>query len=199
MAVHTLKAKYETKDNLAGRVRRIFFTSKDQKDIYSQFEGELEAAPGQDSPAEAANPAPASVGAAPAVNAAPPATAGPATSIEDVPIRAVDILALIVSQKLKKQLSEILLSKSIKELPTANRRFKTRSWATFKASFHPPLTRVRSFRWRCLALPLDLVILAISASIQLVLCRRAIGGKMPGGFNISSTKAHLSKTWGLAV
>ena len=26
---------------------------------------------------------------------------------------------------------------------------------------------------------------------------RAIGGKMPGGFNISSTKSHLSKTWGL--
>ena len=26
---------------------------------------------------------------------------------------------------------------------------------------------------------------------------RAIGGKMPGGFNISSAKSHLSKTWGL--
>jgi fatty acid synthase subunit alpha len=26
---------------------------------------------------------------------------------------------------------------------------------------------------------------------------RAIGGKMPGGFNISSEKSHLSKTWGL--
>jgi 3-oxoacyl-ACP reductase-like protein len=37
-------------------------------------------------------------------------------SIEDVPIRAVDILAVIVSQKLKKQLSEVPLSKSIKEL-----------------------------------------------------------------------------------
>ena len=50
-----------------------------------------------------------------AVNAAS-ATAGPAISIENVPIRAVDILAVIVSQKLKKQLSEIPLSKSIKEL-----------------------------------------------------------------------------------
>jgi fatty acid synthase subunit alpha len=24
-----------------------------------------------------------------------------------------------------------------------------------------------------------------------------VGGKMPGGFNISSIKTHLSKTWGL--
>jgi 3-oxoacyl-ACP reductase-like protein len=53
-----------------------------------------------------------------AVVASPPPTtiAGPAASIEDVPIRAVDILAVIVSQKLKKQLSEVPLSKSIKEL-----------------------------------------------------------------------------------
>ena len=113
MAVHTLKAKYETKDDSAGRVHRIFCTSKDQKDIYYQFEDEPEAAPEQDSPAKAANPAPAQVAAAPAVNATPPATAGPATSIKGVPIHAVDILAVIVSQKLKKQLSEIPLSKSI--------------------------------------------------------------------------------------
>ena len=128
MAVHTLKAKYETKDDSAGCVHHIFCASKDQKDIYYQFEDEPEAAPEQDSPAEATNPAPAP---AAAVNATPPATASPATSIKDVPIRAV------------------------------YQRFKTRSWVTFRASFHPPLTRVRSFCWRSLALPLDLVIPAI--------------------------------------
>jgi fatty acid synthase subunit alpha, fungi type len=116
MAVHTLKAKYETKDDSAGRVRHIFCASKDQKDIYYQFEDEPEAAPEQDTPAEAANPTPVPVIAAPGVNAAPPATAGPLASIEDVPIRTVDILAIIVSQKLKNQLSEIPLFKLIKEL-----------------------------------------------------------------------------------
>ena len=39
------KAKYETKDDSAGRVRRIFCASKDQKDIYYRFEGESEATP----------------------------------------------------------------------------------------------------------------------------------------------------------
>ena len=51
-----------------------------------------------------------------AVNAASPATAGPAISIKNVPIRTVDILAVIISQELKKQLTEVPLSKSIKEL-----------------------------------------------------------------------------------
>jgi len=46
-----------------------------------------------DAPAEAANPAPAPVAAPP-----PTATAGPAASIEDVSIRAIDILAVIVSE-----------------------------------------------------------------------------------------------------
>ena len=117
MATRTLKAKYETKDDSTGHVRRVFCASKDQKEIYYQFEDEPEATPEQDAPAEAANPAPAPVAAASVVVAAPPTTtAGPAASIEDVPTRAVDILAVIVSQKLKKQLSEVPLSKSIKEL-----------------------------------------------------------------------------------
>jgi fatty acid synthase subunit alpha len=29
------------------------------------------------------------------------------------------------------------------------------------------------------------------------LVSRMVGGKMPGGFNITSIKAHLSKAWGL--
>jgi len=58
----------------------------------------------------------AAVPAIAATSTPPPATANPAASIEDVPIRAVDILAIIVSQKLKKQLSEIPLSTSIKDL-----------------------------------------------------------------------------------
>ena len=87
-----------------------------RRTIYYQFEDELEAAPEQDTPAEAANSTPVPVIAAPGVNAAPPATASPLASIEDVPIRTVDILAIIVSQKLKNQLSEIPLFKLIKEL-----------------------------------------------------------------------------------
>ena len=114
MAVHTLKAKYEAKDDSTSRIRHVFCASKDQKDIYYQFEDEPDANSEPDAAAETEIPTPPPVAAAPAVVAppvAPTTTAGPAISIEDVPIRAVDILAVIDSRKLKKQLSEIPLSK----------------------------------------------------------------------------------------
>ena len=72
MAVHTLKAKYEAKDNSTGQVHHIFCASKDQKEIYYQFEDGPEATPEQDTPVEAANPAPTPVAAVPSVHAAPP-------------------------------------------------------------------------------------------------------------------------------
>ena len=111
--------------------------------------------------------------AAPVVVATPPPTiAGPAASIEDAPIRAVDILAMIVSQNLKKQLSEVPLSKSIKELSNGKSTLQNEIMGDLQGgSFHLHPTRVRSFRWRSLALPSDLVTLAISANILLVSCR----------------------------
>ena len=117
MATRTLKAKYETKDDSTGHICQVFCASKDQKEIYYQFEDEPEANSESDAPAEAANPSPTLVAAAPVVVVTPPTIiAGPAASIEDAPICAVDILVIIVSQKLKKQLSQVPLSKSIKEV-----------------------------------------------------------------------------------
>ena len=65
MATHTLKAKYETKDDSTGHVRQVFCASKDQKEIYYQFEDKPEANSEPDAPAEAANPSPAPVAPAP--------------------------------------------------------------------------------------------------------------------------------------
>ena len=45
-----------------------------------------------------------------------PAPSGPAASIEDIPIRASDVLNVIVAQKLKKKVEEGPLLKSIKDL-----------------------------------------------------------------------------------
>ena len=197
MAVRTLKAKYEAKDDSTGQVRRIFCASKDQKEIYYQFEDEPEATLEQDTPVEAANPTPAPVAAAPSVHAAPPATAGPAASIEDVPIRAVDILAVIVSQKLKKQLSEVPLSKSIKELSNGKSTLQNEIMGDLQGEFSSAPDKGEE-------LPLEELGAALGSGhsgnlgkYSTSLVSRAIGGKMPGGFNISSAKAHLSKTWGL--
>jgi malonyl CoA-acyl carrier protein transacylase len=198
MATRTLKAKYEAKDDSNGRVRRVFCASKHQKEIYYQFEDEPEATSESDAPAEAANPA-TTPAAAPLVHAAPPPTGtiGPAASIEDVPIRAVDILAVIVSQKLKKQLSEVPLSKSIKDLSNGKSTLQNEIMGDLQGEFSSAPDKGEE-------LPLEELGAALGSGhsgnlgkYSSSLVSRAIGGKMPGGFNISSAKAHLSKTWGL--
>ena len=199
MAVRTLKAKYEAKDDSTGLVRRVFCGSKDQKEIYYQFEDEPEATSAQDVPSEAATPTPALAAAAPAVVTPPIPTAatGPATSIEDAPIRAIDILAAIVSQKLKKQLSEIPLSKSIKDLSNGKSTLQNEIMGDLQGEFSSAPDKGEE-------LPLEELGAALGSGhsgnlgkYTTGLMSRAIGGKMPGGFNISSAKGHLSKTWGL--
>ena len=67
------------------------------------------AAPAAQAPAPQAAPAPQ-------VAAAPAPSAGPAAQVPDVPVQAVDIVRSLVAQKLKKPLSDIPLSKAIKDL-----------------------------------------------------------------------------------
>ena len=120
MAVHIFKAKYEAKDDSTSRVCHIFSASKDQKEIYYQFEDEPDITLESDAPAKTTTSAPLPIAAVPAMVATPtppPTTANPVAGIGDVLIHAVDVLAVIISQILRKQLNEILLSKSIKDLP----------------------------------------------------------------------------------
>jgi fatty acid synthase subunit alpha len=197
MATRTLKAKYETKDDSTGHVRQVFCASRDQKEIYYQFEDEPEATSDPDAPAEAANPSLTPVAAAVVASPPPTTIAGPAASIEDVPIRAVDILAVIVSQKLKKQLSEVPLSKSIKELSNGKSTLQNEIMGDLQGEFSSAPDKGEE-------LPLEELGAALGSGhsgnlgkYSTGLMSRAIGGKMPGGFNISSAKFHLSKTWGL--
>jgi fatty acid synthase subunit alpha len=193
MAVRTLKAKYETKDDSTSLVRRVFCASKHQKEIYYQFEDEADSE--AEAPAETATPT--SVVAAPVVVAAPAAVAGPVASIEDVPIRAADILASIVAQKLKKQLSEIPMSKSIKDLSNGKSTLQNEIMGDLQGEFSSAPDKGEE-------LPLEELGAALGSGhsgnlgkYSTGLVSRAIGGKMPGGFNTSSAKAHLLKTWGL--
>ncbi|KAH9954929.1 hypothetical protein BC827DRAFT_1262112 [Russula dissimulans] len=160
MAVHTLKAKYEAKDN-------------------------------------------PTVTAAPTVVTPPlvrTAAAGLATAIEDASICAVDILAAIVSQKLKKKLVNSCFLSPSRASPMASRLFRMRSWVTSKASFSSAPDKGEE-------LPLEALGAALGSgpsddlgkytTYATGLVSHAIDGKMPGGFNISSAKTHLSKAWSL--
>ena len=116
MAKRTLAAKYEAYDAARSVQRQILCYNKDAKDIYydvDPVEDEPAAAP---APSGGSAPAPAAPAAAPVAAAAPPPGAGPAAAVADAPVGAVDILRVLVAQKLKKPLADIPLSKAIKDL-----------------------------------------------------------------------------------
>ena len=121
MAKRTLASKYEQFDAAKSIQRQILCYNKDAKEIYYDVDPvpEEEAAPaGGDAPAASSSAgAPAPVAAAPAAAAAPPPpSAGPAAAVSDAPVQAVDVLRSMIAQKLKKSLTDIPLSKAIKDL-----------------------------------------------------------------------------------
>ncbi|KAG6893584.1 hypothetical protein C0992_009428 [Termitomyces sp. T32_za158] len=119
--------------------------------------------------------------AAPAPVAAAAPVSGPVASIEDVPIKALEILTVVVAQKLKKRVDEIPLSKSIKDLVGGKSTLQNEILGDLQQEFASASERVKNF---------------LSKSLPNGLISRVIGGKMPGGFNVSAMKTHLAKAWG---
>jgi fatty acid synthase subunit alpha len=119
MAKRTLASKYEAFDAAKSVQRQILCYNKDAKEIYydvDPIEEEPEPTPAASSgDASAPAAAAAAPGAAPAA-AAPAPSAGPAVAVPDAPVAAMDIVRALIAQKLKKPISEIPLSKAIKDL-----------------------------------------------------------------------------------
>ena len=77
MATRTFTAKYETQDDSAVPKRGVLCHTKNAKEVYHQFEGELEAPPEEESEAApAATPSPAAAAAAPVFAAVVPPVGG---------------------------------------------------------------------------------------------------------------------------
>ncbi|KAI0046589.1 fatty acid synthase [Auriscalpium vulgare] len=194
MATRTLKAKYEAHDDSTTRARLILCHSKHGKEIYYSFEDEPEAAE-EEASSETPAAASAPVAAAAAAPAAP--SAGPVASIEDVPVRAVDILATIVAQKLKKRLEEIPLSKSIKDLSGGKSTLQNEILGDLQLEFSSAPEKGEELPLEELGSSLANGHSGSLGKYTSGLVSRVIGGKMPGGFNLSAVKSHLAKTWGL--
>ncbi|KAL7423454.1 hypothetical protein Q5752_001034 [Cryptotrichosporon argae] len=195
MATRTLKAKYEAQDGAQSIKRNILCHAKNYKEVYYAFEDAPEEA--EAAPAEATSSAPAAA-AAPVAVAAPVAAApaASAAAVEDVPPKAVDTVRIIVAQKLKKQASEIPLSKSLKELSGGKSTLQNEILGDLGIEFASAPEKGED-------LPLDELGAALSVGYAslgkhaMALTNRMVAGKFPGGFNISAARAHLNKTWGL--
>ena len=120
MAKRTLASKYEAYDAAKSVQRQILCYNKDAKEIYYDADPVVDepesVAGGGKTLAPGASPAPPPSSASQAASVPAPPSAGPAAAVADVPITAVDIVRTLIAQKLKKPLSDIPLSKAIKDL-----------------------------------------------------------------------------------
>ena len=118
MATRTLKAKYETLDGSVTQNRSILCHAKNVKEIYYQYEDEVKApaSSGETVGAPSDYRCVASTAPIAATTTVSAPSSGPVVSIEDNPIKPIDILLVIIAQKLKKGMDQIPLSKTIKDL-----------------------------------------------------------------------------------
>jgi fatty acid synthase subunit alpha len=119
MAKRTIASKYEAYDAAKSVQRQILCYNKDAKQIYYDVDpAEDEPEPAAATSAPAASPSAPAPSSAPAAAAPPrpPPSAGPAAQVPDAPVTAVDIVRTLIAQKLKKSLSDIPLSKAVKDL-----------------------------------------------------------------------------------
>jgi hypothetical protein len=85
----------------------ILCHAKHGKEIYYQFEDEAEAPTEDDSSSPSSAPLLPTLMPSPAeAAAATPVSLTPAATIEDTPIKAIDVLTVIIAQKLKKKIDD---------------------------------------------------------------------------------------------
>jgi len=201
MAKRTLASKYEAYDAATSVQRQVLAYNKDQKEIYYDVdpaEDELAPAAGSASAASGGAAAAPAASAAPVVAAVPAAlSAGPAAAVPDVPVAAVDILRVLVAQKLKKPLADIPLTKAIKDLVGGKSTLQNEILGDLGKEFGSTPEKPEDT-------PLD----ELGASMQSTfngqlgkqsssLIARLVSSKMPGGFNITAVRKHLESRFGL--
>lgn len=194
MALRMLKAKYEAQDDSVTHHHTILCHAKNGKEIYYQFEDEAVVAKAKSTPEPSASvsPTPAPATSAPA---APVPSSGPVASIKDVLIKASNILNVIVTQKLKKKVEEVPVSKSIKDLVGGKSTLQNEILGDLQMEFASALEKGEELPLEELGSALSVGHLGTLRKYVSSLVSHMVGGKMLGGFNIMSIKGHLSKAW----
>ncbi|KAF9885131.1 3-oxoacyl-[acyl-carrier-protein] synthase [Aspergillus nanangensis] len=196
MARRTLASKYESYDAATSVQRQILCYNKDAKEIYYDVDP-VEEEPEPTAVLADSTSAPAAAPATPTAAAAPPPSAGPAAAVDDVPVTAVDIVRTLVAQKLKKGLSDVPLSKAIKDLVGGKSTLQNEILGDLGKEFGSTPEKPEDT-------PLDELGAAMQATFngQLgkqssSLIARLVSSKMPGGFNITAVRKYLETRWGL--
>ncbi|KAI8394241.1 fatty acid synthase [Radiomyces spectabilis] len=203
MATRTLNLKYQAYDNALSNRRQNLCIAKDSKEIYYEFENAAEEEAAGDSAAAAPSasaPAPAAAAAAPvaAPVAAPAASAGPAAPLSDAPVTAMEVIHVVIAQKLKKTVDEVPLSKSIKDLVGGKSTLQNEILGDLQKEFGNGVPE------KAEETPLDELGASLDGSFSGTLGKHSssmvakmISSKMPGGFTLANAKSYLTASYGL--
>ncbi|KAJ1969223.1 fatty acid synthase alpha subunit Lsd1, partial [Dispira parvispora] len=196
MAERTLKFKYEAYDDAMTYQRVNLCYSKNEKEIYYAFEPTPAAVESESTEASAAS---APVPSAPVAVAAPaPVSAAPAAAVDDVPLKAVDVLQAVIAQKLKKSLGDVPMSKTIKDLVGGKSTLQNEILGDLQKEFGSNVPDKSEDT------PLDELGETLGAAFSgelgkhtHALVSKMISSKMPGGFSLTTAKQYLTTTYGL--
>ncbi|GAA5878476.1 hypothetical protein JCM8547_005957 [Rhodosporidiobolus lusitaniae] len=137
--------------------------------------------------------------AAPAMSFAAPAAGGggaPA-AVADEPLKATDTLRAIIAQKLKKQISDVPLGKSIKDLVGGKSTLQNEILGDLQGEFSSAPEKGEELPLSELGAALNQGYSGSLGKYTSGLVARMIGAKMPGGFGLSAVKGHLASAHGL--
>ncbi|KAJ9435828.1 Fatty acid synthase subunit beta (FAS I), partial [Diplonema papillatum] len=195
MASRTLKAKYEKHDDASSFRRTIVHAIKQQDELY--YKGDGGSAPAAKS-APAAPAAPAAAAPAPAPVAATPvaAASGPAAAVADAKITASEILRVMVSTRVRKPMTEVPLTKTIKELVGGKSTLQNEILGDLGQEF-PGFTADKPEEEPLKTLAGSLTGSGSLGKVTSSMVNKMIGSKMPGGFGMSKVREHMSTVHGL--
>lgn len=199
MATRTLKAKYESYDAALSLQREVLCYAKDTKEIYYTPDPVEPPAAAEPAASETPAPAPAAAAAAP-VAAAPVAAApaaGPAASIEDAPVKAIEVLHALVAQKLKKPTDQVPLTKSIKDLVGGKSTVQNEILGDLGKEFGAAPDKPEDVPLGELAEAFQQSFNGQLGKQSSSLVSKLMSSKMPGGFSITSARKYLTDRFGL--
>ncbi|PRT55201.1 Fatty acid synthase subunit alpha [Wickerhamiella sorbophila] len=194
MAERTLKANYQGFDAALSLERQVLCYAKDGKEIYYEYEPEPESA----APEPAAAPAP--VAAAPVATAAPTAaaaSAAPAAAVDDVPLKAIQVLHALVAHKIRKPLDQVPTSKAIKDMVGGKSTVQNEILGDLAKEFSASPEKAEEVPLAELAEQLGDNFSGKLGKHTTSLISKFIASKMPGGFAITSVRKYLQTQWGL--
>ncbi|KAF2107798.1 fatty acid synthase alpha subunit FasA [Lophiotrema nucula] len=197
LAQKTWKKKFAEHDTFNSRTRTFLSHSSDSAALEYEYQTpEEEPQTAKEPPQEAATAS--HVAVQPVPNPESQSQRAPVV-VQDTPLKAVDLVTVIVAQKLKKPFDQVSFDVSIRDLCQGKSTLQNEIVGDLGAEFSSLPSDTEDHSITALSAVLERNFNESIGKHVSGLTSRLISSKMPGGFNQAAIKAHLESYWGLGV